>query len=94
MSTVYRKKDDLLARRIAGETIIVPIRGKLADMQNIFALNPVGELIWELLDGSRNVGQIGAAVVDEFDVDADSASNDVAAFVACLLEAVLIEGAD
>jgi hypothetical protein len=46
---VYRKKKDLVTREIAGETLIVPTRGNLADMQRIFALNGVAGFIWQHL---------------------------------------------
>jgi hypothetical protein len=50
---VYRKKKDLVTREIAGETLIVPTRGNLADMQRIFALDGVAAFIWQHLERER-----------------------------------------
>lgn len=90
---VYRKTSDLLTRQVAGETLVVPVRGKLADMQKIFALSAVGERVWSLLDGTRSVEQLRDGVVEEFDVDPAAALADVSAFLGELLEAGLIEPA-
>lgn len=74
--TVYRIKDEIVARKIADETILVPIRGKLADMQRIFSLNPVAEFIWSFLEKEATVKTILSSVVDEFNVEADQAEKD------------------
>lgn len=91
MNTVPRKRDDLLTRQIAGETIVVPIRGKLADMQNIFAINVVAEFIWERMDGRRTLDQIAVEVAAHFEVDEKQARSDVMDFTTELREAGLIE---
>ena len=91
MTSVYQKKSELLARRIAGETIIVPIRGRMADMQNIFAVNVVAEFIWERMDGKRTLDQIAGEVAQHFEVSEDVARSDVAEFVDELSRAGLID---
>jgi hypothetical protein len=91
VNTVPRKRDDLLTRQIAGETIIVPIRGKLADMQNIFAINVVAEFIWERMDGRKTMDQIVGDVSAQFEVDEKQARSDVMEFLAELDKAGLIE---
>ena len=91
MNVAPRKRDDVLTRQIAGETIIVPIRGKLADMQNIFAINVVAEFIWERMDGQKTLDQITGEVAAHFEVDENQARSDVAEFVSELSEAGLIE---
>lgn len=88
---VYRKRDGVLARRIAGEAMLVPIRGELARLQCIFSLTPVGEFIWEKLDGQRTHFELLNAVVAEFEVDAPTAEADLSEFVASLLAEDLVE---
>ena len=80
-----------MTRQIAGETIIVPIRGKLADMQNIFAVNAVAGFIWERMDGQNTVDQLARAVAGHFEVHEDQARVDVLEFVNELSGAGLIE---
>jgi hypothetical protein len=93
MAAIYRKKEDLLVRRIAGETLIVPIRGKLADMQRLFTLNPVAEFVWEQLDGRKDLDAIRAAIVAGFDVDEARAAADLHELVMQLVDAELVEHA-
>jgi len=88
---VYKKKSDIVYRKVAGETILVPISGRLADMQRIFALNPVGEFIWDKLDGSRSLHQISDDIQRFFDVTGEEANADLEGFIAELLKEGLIE---
>ena len=88
---VYRKKDEIVARKIADETILVPIRGKLADMQRIFSLNPVAEFIWTHIEKEVPAEKILNLVMDEFDVEEKKAKEDLAALIHDLLAENLIE---
>ena len=80
----YRRKDSVVCRRIAGEHILVPIRGDLANMQAIFALNPVAHSIWESLGERMTVEEMRRVVTDRFDVDEEQAGKDVDEFLASL----------
>ena len=90
----YKKKGDVVSRDIADETILVPVRGKLADMQKIFSLNPTAEYIWKNLDGKMKLNDILKDVIAHFDVDQDEAKKDVFEFVNELINADLIEESD
>lgn len=91
---VYKKRDDVVSRDIAGETILVPIRGKLADMQRIFALNPVAEYIWEHLNGEQTLEEIKTDIIKNFKVEEKQAENDLHEFIDELIEADLIAGVE
>ena len=90
-SSTYRRKPDIVVRRIAGDVLLVPVRSKLADMDRVFALNTVGEYAWERLEGKLTLAAIVDAVIDQFEVDRPVAEKDIAELVAELLEADLIE---
>lgn len=90
---VFRKNGDIVSRRIADELFLVPIRGRLADMQRIFTLDPVGEYIWDGLDGIKSVGEIGSGMLREFDVEEGQAQADTRDFIGELLQAGLISEA-
>lgn len=87
---VYRKNPDVVARKIAGELLLVPVKGKIADMQRIFTLNPVGELIWQELDAPKKLQDIRERVISDFDVTIETATIDIEEFVTELLSADLI----
>jgi hypothetical protein len=88
--SVYRKKDEIVSREIAGETILVPIKGRLADMQRIFSVNPVGGHIWQRLDGESRLGDIRDSVALRFDVEQEKAESDIVEFIDELIKADLI----
>jgi Coenzyme PQQ synthesis protein D (PqqD) len=81
----------VVARVIAGETLIVPIRGKVGDLASIYRLNGTGSLIWRLLECPRTIRDLGAAVAKEFEVAPDVASRDVREFVREMESVGLVE---
>ncbi len=83
---VSRLDEQVVSRTIVGETILVPIRGKLADLQRIFALDPVAEFIWKRLDGTSTLGGIRAEMVAVFEVDDERAAEDLMEFVDSLIK--------
>lgn len=91
LKTAYRRRSDVVKRRIAGETLLIPIRGEIANMEILFVLDPTAEFIWDRLDGTRTGGDILQAVVESFDVEAQTAGNDLAGFIAELEKAQIVE---
>lgn len=87
---LFKRREDVVSRHIAGETILVPIRSKLADMQRIFALNAVGEHIWNEMDGTKTVGDLCGSVVAAFEVSEEEAVKDAQEFLGQLIEAGLV----
>jgi hypothetical protein len=88
---IFVRNANVVSRTIGGELFLVPIRGRLADLQRIFALSSVAACIWELLDGEKSIGAVCEGIVERFDVPDERAVSDVREFVAQLLDAGLIE---
>ena len=87
----YRKKENIVTRQIAGETLLVPIYGDLANMEKIFTLDSVAAFIWEQLDGETRLKDIRDNVLDAFDVDKEQAETDMFEFIDELVKADLVE---
>jgi len=85
----FRRNGDIVSRKIADEMFLVPVRGNMADMQRIFALNPVAEFIWQNLE-KKNLSDICKEVISNFDVSQQQAEEDINEFISELLEADLI----
>ncbi len=81
-----------MTREIADETLVVPIRDKLAQLQQIFAFNPVAAYIWDMVDGRTDLASILASVVENFEVESEMARQDVLDFVSLLGDAELVTG--
>lgn len=87
---VYHQTPDVICRAILDETILVPISGNLANMQNIFSLDAVGAFIWENLNGTKTLSDIHQLVIDEFDVESNRARTDLHDFIDELTRAGLL----
>lgn len=70
-----------VTRQIAGETIIVPVRDNVADLDAIYTLNEVGSRIWQLIDEPTPIGEIARRISEEFDVSASQAAEETSAFL-------------
>ena len=87
----YVRENDCVTREIAGETIIVPIRNRVGDLDSIFTLNEVGTLIWQLIDGRTSTHQIAEAIHQTYDVEQEEATRDTVGFLESLKSAGLIK---
>jgi hypothetical protein len=91
---VYKKSGDVVHRRVAGESVLVPVRGNVADMQCLYALDEVAEYIWNCIDGESSAGWIAAKVAEKFDVDEETAERDAGLFIEDLLKHELVVQGD
>jgi hypothetical protein len=86
----FVKGKDLVTRCVAGETIIVPIKGNVGDLDSIYTLNEVGTVIWGLIDGKKRLDQIIEAIYSAYEVTSEVAKKDVIDFLNTLETAGLI----
>jgi hypothetical protein len=63
LKMTFAKADSIVSRKIADEFILVPLRRKAGEVEQIYTLNKVGARIWELLDGERTVEQVRDLIV-------------------------------
>lgn len=84
MSTRFIKDNQSVTRSIAGETIIVPVRSGVGDLDSIYTLNEVGTSIWNLIDGTRSVERIVEEIGNEYEVEREEAAKDVFEFLTLL----------
>ena len=80
----FVRDSNIVARRIAGETVLVPVRANVADLDCLFTLNEVGSLAWDLLDGQATVGQIAEQIAQGFEVSVEEAGRDLGEFLGAL----------
>ena len=86
----FVKEEDLVTRDVAGETIIVPIKGRVGDLDSIYTLNELGTFIWHQLEAGPTIRQLVDSVAREYDVEASEAERDVSEFLDSLEAAGLI----
>ncbi len=90
---VFRHADNIVTRKVMDETLLVPISGQLASMDNLYTLNETGAFIWQALDGSRSLAEISKMLEEQYDAPADVIAADVLEIADGLVEAGLIAAA-
>jgi hypothetical protein len=71
----------VVSRQIAGETILVPIRQNMGDLESVYTLNEVGSRIWGLLEASRTLGDIRDRLLEEFVAEPAEVERDLVTFL-------------
>lgn len=82
----YKPSEDVVARQVQGEFIIIPITSGVGDSEDaIFTLNETGKAVWDKLDGKKTLRDIGNDLTKEFDVPLKEIEKDVLGIVGELL---------
>ena len=82
LDTIYTPSEDVVAREIEGEIIIVPLVAGMGDTDDeLFTLNETGKAIWERLDGQRSLQDVVGELAAEFESDEGEIETDVLGLV-------------
>jgi Coenzyme PQQ synthesis protein D (PqqD) len=82
--SVFRRSEEVVCRAVGLESILVPIRNNVGNLDYVYTLSPVAARIWSLIDGARTADEIADAITAEYDVDRDTVLNDLAELVSDL----------
>ena len=88
---IYAKNPDFVHREVAGESILVPIRRQLSDVNSLYVLNETGAAVWRRIDGTRSILAILNELSNEYDVTEAQCAHDLLSFVARMPEQGFIE---
>ncbi len=88
---LFTRSRSVVSRVVAGETLIVPVRGKVGDLASIYSFNGAGSLIWKLLDTPRSQHDLIDAVEREYEVEKEQAQKDVTQFLNDMLSVGLLD---
>ena len=81
MQKVYKKNSDFVYRNIAGETLLVPIRKAIKELQSIYMFNETACFIWEKIDGKHKLAKISHLLSLEYNMDNNSLEFDMLEFI-------------
>lgn len=85
MDQVYQKNNDFVYREVAGEYILVPIRRRLDQVNNLYVLNETGAEIWKRIDGQKKLSQIVDEVSHLYEVEPSVLAKDASTMAEDLL---------
>jgi hypothetical protein len=82
LDSVYAVSQEVVAREIEGELIIVPLAAGIGDLEDeLYTLNDSGKAVWSLLDGRRSLKQVVQALSDEYEAPLEEIEQDVLGLV-------------
>jgi hypothetical protein len=96
LDAAYVPSEDVVAREIEGELIIVPLTAGIGDMEDeLFAMNEVGMAIWAKLASKKSLDVAVEELNAEFEAPAGKIEQDVIGFTTELLKRrMVVEAAD
>jgi hypothetical protein len=79
--SVLRPAPDVVARAIAGENLLMPVRSGLAAIDSLFTCNAAGAFLFSRLDGRSDAAALARDLASAFEVEAGAALQDTLAFL-------------
>jgi hypothetical protein len=78
LDMVFTPSEDVVAREIEGEFIIVPLTDGIGDMEEeLYSMNETGLAIWKCLDGKTTLEQVVALLSEQYSSEPGEIENDV-----------------
>ena len=74
-------KKELIKREIAGDVILVPVGKDAIDMNGLINLNDIGAFLWEHIPQAEDENRLVQLLLEEYEVDAETAAKDVREFM-------------
>jgi len=91
LNRVYIPSEDVVARVIEDEIIIVPLVSGIGDMEDeIYTLNDTGRYIWDELDGKKNLNQVMEKLYKEYNSIPEDIKNEISGFITELFKRRII----
>ena len=78
LDAICTPSEDVVAREIEGELIIVPLVAGIGDTDDeLYTMNETGKAIWSRLDGKRSLRAVMEELAAEFDAPPGEIEKDV-----------------
>jgi hypothetical protein len=91
LDSIYVPSDDVVAREIEGELIIVPLSAGIGDMEDeLYTMNETGRAVWNALDGKKTLRVLVDELGAKFKAAPDEIEQDVLGLVGELLKRKMV----
>jgi hypothetical protein len=90
LKSILSHSPSVVTRKTGNEYVLVPVTDNIADMDSVYTLNETGAFIWEQIDGKKSAEEIIGAMTEEYDIDKDTATEDVLQFIAKMNDYLII----
>ena len=83
-------KEGFILREVADSFVAVAVGDTAANFNGLINLNETGAFIWKQLENDTTEENVVAALLEEYEIDKDTATSAVAGFIQKLKEAKLL----
>ena len=81
---------EFMLREVAGNFIVVPFGEKSISFNAMITLNETGAFLWKHLEEEKTEGELLNLMIEEYDIDCETAQTDITKFLATLKTASII----
>lgn len=83
--------DNYIHREIAGEHVLVPVGNENLSKNGLFILNELGVFLWNHIPQAEDENRLVQLLLEEYEVDAETAAKDVREFMDKLTTIGIVE---
>lgn len=83
-------KQKYMLREIVGDYVLVPTGSTVNDFNGLIILNEVARYVWNNLEQVDNENELLDKILEEYEVDKETAKNDLGEFLQQLRDAEII----
>ena len=84
-------KENFMLRKVVDTYVVVPVGDAVSEFNGMINLNEAGAFLWQLLENDTTAEQVVSALLEQYEVDEETAKKDVETFIANLESANLLE---
>ncbi len=81
-----RVSKDFILREIAGEFMLVPVGKAATNFNGLITMNEIGDFLFRALEQEQSEEELVEKILQEYDVDRDTAQKDLQEFLQQLRE--------
>lgn len=82
---------EFILRDIAGECVLVPTGATTQEFNGLITMTDTARFIWENLEKVDSLEEMVQKLLEEYEIDEETAKNDAVAFISELLKVGFIE---
>ena len=91
LNNIYKPSEDVVAREVAGEFIVIPIASGVGDLEDeIFSLNESGKSIWDKLSVDKSLKDVALELSAEFEAPLEQIETDCLGLIQELLKRKIV----
>lgn len=84
-------KDGFVLREICGENIVIPTGEATMQFNGLMTINEVGVSLWKLLSQDVSFDDLVKGILDEYEIDEETARKDIQEFLDYLNQYNIVE---